>query len=139
PGDAARFRPYLMAVVEATDAEHAIAASMREDRLQLRQAVEDAAEDERGERHRGLERIADEIAQMVLLQPGIGAATAGMVIDDGAEAGGRLKHREEGRIVPVRAVDMRAHHDAAETEIAHAALELGDGAGRVLQGQEAKA
>jgi hypothetical protein len=58
-----------MTMVEAADAEDAVATGMRVAGLQIRQLVEDAAEDQRGERYGRLERITDEIPEMVFLQP----------------------------------------------------------------------
>ena len=99
-------------MVHAADAEHAVSAGMREAGLQVRQPVEDAAEDQRGERRRRLQRIPDDVRQVVARQPGIGAAARRVEIEHRAELLGRLQDGKQFGAVPVLAVHVGADHDA---------------------------
>src|SRR6266436_9005891 len=65
-------RPYLPAVIEAANQNGESAATMGQVDLELRMAVEHAAEDQVGSGDRGLERIAEQVREVI----GLGAIAA---------------------------------------------------------------
>ena len=97
------------------------------------------AKSEAGGGDRGVERIADEVAEIIVLQP-VGRRRRGRVDEDeGAELRRGRPDRLQLRIVEIAAPDVRADHHAAQPELAHAAAKLRDGRVRRLQRHRAEA
>ena len=123
------------AVVDAADQDRQRAARMRQIDLQVGMAVEHPAEDQVAGGDRGVDRVAEQIAEVEALHA---LAADGLdrmqehwqpeLLDPGED-------RFEQGVVEVAIVDVGAHVDAAHARhIAHA-IELVDGPVRVKHGQ----
>ena len=87
-------------MVEAPDGEGDVAAGVGEADLQLREPVEHAAEDQRGRGDGRLQRVADQIDQVVAGERLADAVVEGVEQDEGVERLRRLEDREERRDRP---------------------------------------
>src|SRR5229473_1507133 len=107
------FRTYLVAVVEAANENGERAATMGQIDPEFRMAVEHAAEDQVASGDRGLERIAEQVREVV----GLGAVAAQsrqwMQEDRQVERLDAREDRLEQRIVEVSPFDVGAQVDAA--------------------------
>src|SRR5580700_5910274 len=103
-----RFRPHLPAVHPAAALVWDEAAAVRHDEIQLGMALEHAAENQAGAGDGGVERIADQVAEIIRAQPVGAGDIAGMDHHEGVEFGGRGPERLEARIVEILAVDVGA-------------------------------
>src|SRR5206468_12764564 len=65
----ARFRADLPGVVHPADAVARVSAAVAEDDLELRTLVHDTAVDQRGERHRAIDEVADRVRQVIAPAP----------------------------------------------------------------------
>ena len=122
-------------MVEAPDGEGHIAAGVGEADLQLREPVEHAAEDQRGGGDGRLQRVADEVHQVVAGERLADAVVEGVQQDEGAKRLRCLENREERRVVPVHAVDVRGDDHALQLQDSHRPLELAHGGAGILQRQ----
>ena len=116
-----------MGMVDAARIGGKIAAAMRDDDLEPRIGVEHAAEDQMMHRHRGIERIADHVDEVVVAEAAPFGEAARMHEDEDAEL---LRLGEEGTEALVRqffAGDIGADLDAAQPQRLDRVLELGDG------------
>ena len=121
-------------MVPAPDGEAGVAAGVREDELERRQPVEDAAEDQARDRDRRVEREADEVLEVVGTAPPrcLRGGRVRVEEEQRPEALGRLEEGEQRRIVEVAPVHVRTERGAGEAQ-PHRALELGDRARRLLK------
>ncbi len=62
------FRPNLVTVIRSAAVARQIAAAVRGHDLQAGMAIQHAAEDEMGQRNRRLERLSDDVAEIVRAQ-----------------------------------------------------------------------
>src|SRR6266853_1544578 len=132
------FRTYLVAVVEAAYQNGKRAATMGQGDLELRMAVEHAAEDQVASGDRGLERIAEQVREVIGL--GAIAAQSRQWMQENRQVE-RLNAREDRlkqRIVEVSPFDVGAQVDAAHAGQFARAIEFVNGVIRVehRQGQE---
>src|SRR6266850_6207411 len=134
--DALRLRPHLLPVGEPADEVRQGAAGMRQADLELREPVEHAAEDEVRGGDGGVERVAEEVVEVVAPQPVAGADHGERVQQDGQPPGlaGR-ENRREGRVRQLAPVDVGAEVDAADAGQRGRALELDERARRILHRQ----
>ncbi|MGX1370468.1 hypothetical protein RKD19_005827 [Streptomyces canus] len=84
PGAAAGVGPYAPGVVGAADVGGQIAAAVRRDQFQVRMAVQDAGEDQVGERDGVLGGLADRVGQVPLVQALVERAAEGVQEDQRA-------------------------------------------------------
>ena len=134
-----RLRPHRPAVLPARRLIGREAAAMRQHDLQFRIAVEHAAEHQAGRRDGGVERIADQVGEIIRLQPVGAGDVVGMDEHEGAELFGRRPQRLEHRIVEVDALDVGGKHRAAQAELGHGAPQLVGGRRRLRQRQRGDA
>ena len=87
-------------------------------------ALEHAAEHQAGRRDGSVERIADQVVEVVRAQPVHAGDVDRMNQDEGAELGGRGPDRLELRIVEILAGDIRADLHAAQAERRHRMAKL---------------
>ena len=85
--------------------------------LQLRTGIKNSTEDQAGNGHSGIGDIADEIAQVVILQAvrADDAVRGGVDEYQRAEAFRGLEERQQGGIVKVAAIDVRADLHGGKT------------------------
>ena len=93
---------------ETADLVRHVAAAVRAQDAQRLQFVERAAEHEVRDHERGVEREADEVAQVVLVHAAFREALVGVREDEAAELLDRLQHLAEVRIGERRAFDRGA-------------------------------
>ena len=87
---------------------------MRQQDSQFRIAVEHAAEIKAGRTDGGVERIADEIVQVIGLHPVGAGDIVRMNKDESAEFLRRRPHRLEARVVEVLTDDVGGKHRSAQ-------------------------
>ena len=98
-----RLRPHVPAVHPAPALIGNEAAAMHHDEIELGMPLQHAAEDQARRRDGGVERIADQVAEIIGAQP-IGAGDiAGMDHHEGVELGRGRPERLEARIVEILA------------------------------------
>jgi phosphate uptake regulator len=100
---------------------------MNRQELEIRKAFEHAIENQMMQRHRGIERIADHIVEIVARQA-LRFGIAGRMNDDQhAERFGTPPEWVEGRIGKFSAPDICQKLDAAKAQLSGAAFQLFDG------------
>ena len=98
-------------------------------------ALEHAAEHQAGGRDRGVERVADQVAQIVGLEPVRACDPDRMNEHEGLELRRCRPQRFERWVVEVLAAAVRSDHRALEAELAHRAPQLRGGLFRRLHRQ----
>src|SRR5580698_4685605 len=101
-----RLRPHFPAVHPSPALVRNEAAAMRHDEIQLRMSLQHAAEDQAGAGDGGVERIADQVAEIIGAQPVGAGDIAGMDHHEGVELFGRRPQRLKTRIVEILAADV---------------------------------
>ena len=86
--------------------------------------LQHAAEDQAGAGDGGVERIADQVAEIIGAQPVGAGDIAGMDHHEGVELFGRRPQRLKTRIVEILAADVGADHGAVQAELAHGAAQF---------------
>ena len=136
----ARLRAHLPAMVHPSDAVARIAAAVAEDELEIGMRVDHTAVDERGERHRAVDQIADRVGQVIAIRPRRHQRLAALVEEDhGAELLGGPPEHPELRRLQRPAVDVVVDLDALEPELRDAPLQLRGRGLDVLHGHGAEA
>jgi hypothetical protein len=135
PGHALRLRSDALPVREATEEDRQCASGVRQAHLELRKPIEYAAEHEVGSRHRGVERIAEEVVQVEGPESLDGEDARRMQEDGEAGRLAVLEQRHEPGIAQIGPVHIRAHVDGPDTGQGGGALQLGQRALGVLHGQ----
>src|SRR5215469_5082639 len=97
------------------------AAAMDHEKIELGIARQDAAEDQARGRDGGVERIADQVVEIISAQPVGAGDIAGMDQYQGVELGGRRPERFEPRVVEIAAADIGPDHRAVQAELGHGA------------------
>ena len=112
-----------------------VAARVRQNDLELRVSLHHAVEDEVTCRDGRLHRIADHVVEVVIDQPFALRETDRMHEDHGVESlcPGEEPLQVETRVGKVHPVDAGVDLHAAQAELFHAALELGQGEIEILQ------
>src|SRR5439155_3746500 len=111
-------------MIDAARIGSEIAAAMDGEDLQVRMALEHAVEDQVVQCDRGLERIADRVAEGETLESLAFGEAGRMQHDKRIELLGFLPERLEGRVGQLASGDVGENLGALETELADAALEL---------------
>src|SRR5438067_1164972 len=110
-------RAHVPAVIETAQRERKGAAAVREADPEPRQALEHAAEDQRGDRERGLKGIADDEREVVLRQPLLPREGRGRVDEHrDAHRRARLEEGKQRRIIEVAAARARADLHGAQRQ-----------------------
>ena len=112
------------------------AAGVGQEHVQPREPIEDAAQDEMSGRNGGVERVAEQVAQVERLQPVVGPDHGERVQEHGQlELLTALEDRRERRVREIAARDVGAHVDGADAGQAGRPLELADRGWRLLHWQ----
>src|SRR5581483_4062153 len=120
-------RPGRGGVVDAAGIGRQIAAAVRQYQLQVGVVLQHAAEDQVMHRDGGVERVADDVGEVVVAEPAR-LGEAGRVHEQGeAEILGAGEDRAEARLRQIGAGDVGGDLDAPEPERFGQAVELGDG------------
>jgi hypothetical protein len=103
-----------------------IAAAVRQHHLQLGIALHHAVEDEMASRHRGLQRVADDVVEVVIEQPLALGVAGGMHEDDHVELLhlGKEFFQAEPAIGELRAIHVAVDLDPAQAQGFHAVVQL---------------
>src|SRR5439155_2622656 len=128
-----RFGFLFVRVVEAADVVRQEAVAMNEYYGEFGESVQRSAEDQAGGGQGRLERIADQVVQVVAPEPLDRLEQERMQHDRSGEIRGRLPERVEGRIAERPAERVGIDHGAPEPELAHRESQLRGGRGRLLQ------
>ena len=119
-----RLRPHLPAMHPAAALIGNEAAGMHHDEIERGITLHHAAEDQARRGNGGVERIADQVVEIIRAQPVGAGDIAGMDHHEGVELGGGRPDRLEARIVEILAVDVRGDHGAMQPELAHGAAQF---------------
>ena len=126
--DRVHLRADLVAVDGPREVRRQVAAPVRRHDVQHREPLQDAAEDQVRQRDRRVQRVPDDVAQVVL-RDSLAEGGPGRVDEDrGAVLLGGGPERVERRIVQVHVLDARPDLDAAHPERGHRR-------GKLLRGQ----
>ncbi len=134
----ARLGPHVVPVIRAATVARQIAAAVRGHDLQAGMPIEHTAENQMGQRDRGFERLADDVAQVIGIQALAERRSEGMDEDDGAQLLGRRPERRKLGRAELELVDRGGNLDALEPELLHGIPQLLGGELRVLQGYGAQ-
>src|SRR4051812_32142542 len=121
---AMRIRARAPGMIDAARIGAEIAAAMHRENLQVRMALEHAVEDQVVQRDRGLERIADRVAEREAREPFAFGEAGWMEHDERVELLGLLPERLERGVGQLASGDVGEDLRALEAEPADAALEL---------------
>ena len=121
---AVRIRSRAPGMIDAAGIGAEKTAAVHGQNAKLGMPFEDAVEDQVVKRHRGVERIADDVVEVEAPET-LRLGEAGRVDQhQRVELLGLLPERRESRIGQLLAVDVGENLDALEAELLHAALEL---------------
>jgi hypothetical protein len=122
-----------VSAVEAADVIRQKPAAVHEHDGEGGETVERAAQDQAGGRQGRLERIADQVVQVVAPEPLDRLEQERMQHDRRGQIGGRAPERVERAVAERPAERVGIDHGAAEPELSHREGELGRGRRRLLQ------
>ncbi len=138
-GACMRLRPNLVTMIGAAAVARQIAAAVRGHDLQARMAIEHAAKDEMRQRNRRLERLSDDVAEVVRAQPLAQRRAERMNEDDSAKLSSRRPERRELRGAQLALVDSRGNLHAFQALVLHGLTQLHGGEFRMLKRDRSQA
>ncbi len=103
------------------------AAPVRDEHLQAGMGVQDAVEDEMAHRDGGIQRVADDVHEVVLAQPSALGEAVRVQEHEGAQRLGPGKERTKGGAGQFRAIHVGADLHAPQPQLPHEAVQLRDG------------
>src|SRR5688572_15077529 len=138
-GRGPRFRPHVVAMIRAAAVARKITATMSGHDLQPRVSIQHATKNEMGQRKGRLQRLPDDVAEIVRAQAFSKRCAEGMNENDGAELFGRGPEWREVMRPELQLVDRRRYLDALEPQPLDGIRQLFGGELRMLKRKSSKA
>ena len=121
-------------VVHPGGVERQVAATVHDAQLQVGQLLEDTAVDQSGRGDRRLQRVPDDVGEVVVGQALAGGEAVGVDQHHHLELGGPGEERPEAPVVEIEPVDVGADLHSPQAELGDGEVEFGDGDLDVLEG-----